>query len=189
MAPTRTATAAASSTSPRERTSPRTPSAATSAQPDQATTVRPATELRTAPEASKPRSTVSAVVLRDCGPFRCERPEGPRRRSLPGMAGPLDAARSGFRLESAQPCAARRGRGCSEGGERSGGGGERSDAGERLDEAALPGPACGQVKRPPSCRACEAAGDCEQPAADRPGRAWGRVLHAEHAGPALKVVG
>ena len=65
---------------------------------------------------------------------------------------------------------------------------ERPDAGERLDEAALPGPAGGQVKRPLSCRAREPAGEREQPAADRARCARGRVLHAEHAGPPLEVV-
>jgi hypothetical protein len=70
----------------------------------------------------------------------------------------------------------------------SGGGGEGRDPGQRLDEAVLPGPAGGQVRREAAGRAGRPAEELKQPAAHRPCRAWGRVFRPELAGPALEVV-
>src|SRR6266700_388487 len=70
----------------------------------------------------------------------------------------------------------------------SGGGGNRSDAGERLGEVLLPGPACGEVERPLAGVAGEAAGEREQPAADGACGADGGVGEPELFGPAQQIV-
>src|SRR5829696_7793598 len=71
---------------------------------------------------------------------------------------------------------------------RSGGRGERADRVEGGDVVAVPGPAGGQVQRPPARVTGESARDGEQAAAKGAGGTDGRVWQAELLGPAQQVV-
>src|SRR5437016_4314220 len=111
-----------------------------------------------------------------CGGRRVERLRGggSRRRRRGRAVNEVPSRVAGVFSDTARsPCRRRSGMIGGGGGRRSDGGGQRADASEGACEVALPGPAGGEVKRPPPRGVGQAAGDLQKAAAEGAGGVGG----------------